>query len=125
MKWFRFLLLFTLLAPPPSAPLKAAVPQDCAICGHACCCPEMCKPLIEKAKTSCHNETAACQMDRKEDAAQLALMETSSKAVPFRWNWTDLNLALQDPFLIYAAPQPILSSYLLQDVPTPPPKRLA
>jgi hypothetical protein len=30
-----------------SSPLK---PEDCVICGHACCCPEICAPKIKELK---------------------------------------------------------------------------
>jgi hypothetical protein len=37
-----------------SAPIQPAAQfqqqEDCVVCGHACCCPEMCKPLIKKIK---------------------------------------------------------------------------
>ena len=35
----------------PSAPLMAqSRKEDCPICGHACCCPDVCAPLIKEMK---------------------------------------------------------------------------
>ena len=68
------LILFIAIPADLSATIKGA-PQDCVICGHACCCPEMCAPKIAELKAReraarlsiCERE-AACRIDAADNA---------------------------------------------------------
>lgn len=46
---FLILALFAPLAFPvaPRA-FRPPLDPDCPVCGHACCCPELCRPLLQK-----------------------------------------------------------------------------
>lgn len=56
-----FLVLGLLLPSMPNHSFAQALPEDCAVCGHACCCPEMCKPLIKKMK-ACDQPDSLCHL---------------------------------------------------------------
>ncbi len=65
----RLLLIFSLLV--PAAPINSSaqkLPEDCVVCGHACCCPEMCKPLIKKMK---EDAASHCSMQRSQKQSKV------------------------------------------------------
>lgn len=54
----RLFLIISILV--PAAPLKSVaqkLPENCIICGHACCCPEMCAPKIKKMKEEANHNS--------------------------------------------------------------------
>lgn len=64
MRFFlRFLLILSILL--PSAPLRASVmkpAEDCPICGHVCCCPEICALKIREMRSVKSCSSNSCKM---------------------------------------------------------------
>jgi hypothetical protein len=71
---FLVLVLFAPLA-FPVAPRAFRPPPgpDCPLCGHACCCPDICRPLLQKQKVvpgRCDRESL-CRSPEERPAASL------------------------------------------------------
>lgn len=66
-KIFRLMLIgFIIVGSVPIQPAAQFQQQeDCVVCGHACCCPEMCKPLINKMKVDAASH-CSMQQSRKQ-----------------------------------------------------------
>ena len=77
----------------------AQQPSDCVVCGHACCCPEMCKPIIEKMKKEaashcgvsperqdvlkgCNQSLSVCGLAPKEPVSSFAFQDRSLLSRP-------------------------------------------
>jgi hypothetical protein len=48
---------------PPAVP--PAAPPDCVLCGHACCCPELCaRKRAARAAESCDRSETSCRLEK-------------------------------------------------------------
>jgi len=75
----RLFFIFALLV--PAGPINGFVhkpPADCPICGHVCCCPEMCA-LKLKGMRSCANDLSTCKISRKDGRAAVNLNDTATR----------------------------------------------
>ena len=136
----RLFLVVSLLI--PSGPVNAfsqKPSEDCVICGHACCCPEMCKPMIKKMKedaashcgvpakrpkasNGCEQPLSVCSLTPKDPVSALAFQERSLISRPT--SWIIGSLCPDDPglsSLIFHASQLNLPSPI-REVLTPPPE---
>src|SRR5262245_49740096 len=88
MRFFVSLLLsFLLIVPSFSAgPLPQKPPEDCIICGHACCCPEVCAPKLKAMKKkkvmACHLPDSICKVTPQKQMALLASAKETADLIP-------------------------------------------
>ncbi len=72
---FLFVSLIMPTGPVNASPQK--ISEDCTICGHVCCCPEICKPLIEKRKKEAASHCSVAP-EKKQAKAELCDQSASS-----------------------------------------------
>ncbi len=138
---FTILVAFTLILSPISSGASIQKPpEDCLVCGHACCCPEVCAPLIKKMKeakaakhcgaegpgsdVSCNQPDSICRIQ------SVPPMGFSGGRAETDWpnpQFTDLkeaDVSAQRAKGALFDHCPLGSFSLALDVPTPPPRIL-
>jgi len=83
----RIFLLICLVTPAGLSAAPRSLQEDCVICGHACCCPEMCAPKIAELKAlkkaqSCGSASATCRFGV--DESHEARLEVTQVPAPVR-----------------------------------------
>jgi hypothetical protein len=127
----RLFLIFSLLVPMgPINSFAQKPPQDCPICGHVCCCPEMCAPKIKELKDKQSHQAARCYQD-------MASCRLQSAPNPTGLIHTRENLTIPNPqngilsFFVDACRgrgfrlierEQLFSLSTPSEIPTPPPK---
>jgi hypothetical protein len=120
-----------------SAPQKQ---EDCVICGHACCCPEMCAPKIKELKkkkahshcgVSAVKETAAkgcdqplsiCSLTSNDPISLIFLQERSVLSKPISWLVETVSPNLQRGCQLPPSASILSMNSPTEDVLTPPPQ---
>lgn len=144
MRYIRFIAIISLLIPAgPTSAYAQKAPQDCVVCGHACCCPDVCAPKIlemikkdrlcgqplkrhvSKTRASCDRPKAICSIQSEPLSGLINLRNETI--------WPNTKLAFVDyTRLLRNAGQErffdtenISSLSIAMEIPTPPPRRLS
>ncbi len=127
----RLFLVFSLLVPTgPVNAFSQKPSEECAICGHVCCCPEMCAPKIKELKEKQSRAHSGC--DQGFSKCRLQSSETPSGLINTRESITFSNPQVRilsvlsntqqgQEFRIYESDH-ICSFPISFEIPTPPPK---
>jgi hypothetical protein len=125
---FRVSLCFLFLA--TSLPIQAKTESapasvDCHMCGHACCCPEVCAAELkaQREAQSCDQPETACRIESSRDNFSFA--EANFSEIRIRPAAERFDARFFEPNHQYALRRSnklILTSSPIKQIPTPPPR---
>jgi hypothetical protein len=124
-RWVRlaFVLLMIVDLGCPANVSAGLQRPDCPICGHVCCCPEMCASKLNAAKKTalCRDSSSPCRLQSREAGFTGATKEISARPpVIASGAVADLH---RPQAVRRQADDPIGFIVFPLDVPTPPPRR--